>query len=121
MGLRGWIRDAAKEAIWLRDLLQELKFCEKITPILNQDNQGAIVLQKNHSLKQRTKHIDIKAHYIRERVKAGDIAIRYCRTEDMVADIFTKPLIKSIFIKHRKSILNMKDEDRVNSEEECQQ
>jgi hypothetical protein len=113
--------DAAKEAIWLRDLFEELEVSKGVSPIIHQENQCAVFLEKNHSLKQRTKHIDIKVHYIRERVREGDITIHYCNTEDMIADIFTKPLNKSRFIKHRKSILNMKDQDRVNSEEECQQ
>jgi hypothetical protein len=99
--------DAAKEAIWLKDLLTELKLGKKQSPVIHQDNKGAIFLEKTHSLKQRTKHIDIKVHYIREKVQDGDITIRYCKTEEMMADIFTKPLNKQGYTKHRDKILNV--------------
>jgi hypothetical protein len=97
--------DTAKEAIWLRDLLQELRLGRNQPPVIHQDNQGAIFLENNASLKRNTKHIDVKAHFIRERVKAGDIVIHYCPTDDMIADIFTKPLNKTKFAKHRESVL----------------
>ena len=41
---------------------------------------------------KRAKHIDIKYHYVREQVAAGTLDIVYCPTEDMLADILTKPL-----------------------------
>ena len=49
------------------------------------DNQGAIALSK---------HIDIKYHFVREMYVKGMIDIVYCPTEDMVADILTKPPTK---------------------------
>jgi hypothetical protein len=52
--------DAAKEAIFLRDLLRELRLDGAQAPILHQDNKSAIFLERNHSLKPRTKHIDVK-------------------------------------------------------------
>ena len=120
--------EASKEAIWLRDLLQELKLAENKLTLLNQDNQSAIFLEKNHSVKQRTKHIDIKYHFIRELVQQGKLTIRYCPTQEMTADIFTKPLSKQPFTKHRNQLMNITEHShhqniqthhRVLSEEEC--
>jgi hypothetical protein len=51
--------DAAKESQLLQHLLSELHLQPKASPILYQDNQGAIFIEKNHSHQQRTKHIDI--------------------------------------------------------------
>jgi hypothetical protein len=99
--------DAATEAIFLRDVLEELKLSGTQAPILHQDKKGAIFLERNHSLKPRTKHIDVKAHFIREKVLSGETIIQYCPSQEMTADIFTKPLGTSLFTKHRKSILNM--------------
>jgi hypothetical protein len=88
-----WLRsDAAKEAIWLQDLLQELKLTDTAHSLIHQDNQGAIFIEKNASNKQRIKHIDIRHHFIREQVERGRIIIQYCPTEMMLADILTKPL-----------------------------
>jgi hypothetical protein len=114
--------EATREAIRLDDLLQELNLKENVSPTLNQDNKSAISLAQNHSLTQRTKHIDIKAHFIREKVQSGKISTKYCPTQEMVADILTKPLGKNIFEKHRHSIMNMSStyDKGVPAEEECQ-
>ena len=49
---------------------------------------------KNPVNRQRSKHIDIKHHFIRSILEDGKIKLVYCPTEDMVADIFTKPMTK---------------------------
>jgi hypothetical protein len=48
---------------------------------------------------KRTKHIDIRHHWIREQVAAGNIKPIYISTDEMVADVMTKPLDK---VKHYK-------------------
>jgi hypothetical protein len=95
------ITEAAKEAIWLRELLKELGFAQKAPTTLKSDNQGAIALAKNPVHHARTKHIDIRHHFIRDTIESGQINLEYCRTEDMTADIFTKGLAKPQFTKLR--------------------
>ena len=112
--------DAAREAIWLHDLLIELHLKANKSPTLNQDNQRAIFLEKNHSLKQRTKHIEIKLHFIKELVQQGRLSVKYCPTSEMTADILTKPLSAATFEKHRRAITNHPRRDAP-VEEECQQ
>ena len=46
---------------------------------------------------KRTKHIDIKYFWVREQVELGEITMVYCPTEDMLADIMTKPLTAKTF------------------------
>ena len=58
----------------------------------NEDNQGTIALSKNPKYHARTKHIDIKFHFIREKIKNCEIKLEYCPSEDMIADMLTKPL-----------------------------
>ena len=55
------------------------------------DIRVAIDLSKNPVSRQRSKHIDIRHHFLREIHLKGKIEIVYCPTEEMVADIFTKP------------------------------
>jgi len=62
--------------------------------IIYQDNQRAILLEKNgrESSGKRTRHMNIKYFFIKDRVDKGEITIKFCPTEEMVADHFTKPL-----------------------------
>jgi hypothetical protein len=83
---------AAKEALWLRALLRELGMHTSSPTTLCSDSQGSIALSKNPEHHARSKHIDIRHHFIREQVAAGSINLVYVPTEDMAADVLTKPL-----------------------------
>jgi len=84
--------EAAKEAIWLRGLLEELGYAqEKPTPLFC-DNTSAIALVENPVLHDRTKHIKRKMHFVRDAAIQGEIELKFCRTEDQLADVLTKGL-----------------------------
>lgn len=84
--------EAAKEAVWLRSLLEFVDLRQpKASPLLL-DNSGAIVLSGDPSFHARSKHIEIKHHILREYTAAGKLDVRYVNTKDNIADIFTKPL-----------------------------
>ena len=55
---------ATQEAIWLRQLLADLRIDTKTPTEISEDNQGAIAMAKNPVGHKRTKHIDIKHHFI---------------------------------------------------------
>ena len=88
---------AAKEAIWLRTFINEIRGGEKGPLTIMGDNQGAIALAKDNKFHSRTKHIDLRYHFIREAVDEKKIAMKYIPTSDNVADIFTKALVKPKF------------------------
>ncbi|PSR87279.1 hypothetical protein PHLCEN_2v5213 [Hermanssonia centrifuga] len=84
---------AAKEAIWLHHLLDEVfpkRFKLPIT--VYSDNQGAIALSKDDRFHTRTKHIDIRFHFVRQYVEDGTLSITYLPTDRMLADALTKAL-----------------------------
>ena len=58
--------EAAKQAIWLQDLLEEIigTLSEKV--MIRIDNKSAIALTKNHVFHGRSKHIHRLYHFIRE-------------------------------------------------------
>eukprot|EP00462_Mataza_sp_D1_P017565 CAMPEP_0175175624 /NCGR_PEP_ID=MMETSP0087-20121206/33310_1 /TAXON_ID=136419 /ORGANISM="Unknown Unknown, Strain D1" /LENGTH=186 /DNA_ID=CAMNT_0016467263 /DNA_START=301 /DNA_END=857 /DNA_ORIENTATION=+ len=64
--------EAAKEIMWLSQLLQELKVNFTV-PTLHVDNQAAIALSTNPVNHQRTKHIDIRWFFVREAIEAGKL------------------------------------------------
>ena len=97
--------EAAKEAIWLSKVWSHLRKGTVCTPVQIQvDNQGAICVAKNTTSSRRTKHIDIRYHFVRDQTLKGTISFEYCPTEEMHADILTKPLARVKFEKFRKSL-----------------
>ena len=83
---------ATQEAVWLRRMLDDLQAKPKDPTVLMEDNSGAIAIAKNPVSHARTKHIDIRYHYVREAVQDSMVNLTYCPTEEMTADLLTKPL-----------------------------
>ena len=86
---------AAKEALWLRRLLEDLGHQQtEATPIFV-DSTGAQSVAKNPgSHHPRTKHVDITYHFIQEHVEEGRVRLLDIDTKDNVADLFTKALAR---------------------------
>ena len=60
---------ATQEAIWLHQLLSDLKVDTKGSIEIMEDNQTTIAMAKSSVGHKRTKHIDIKHHFIRCRLE----------------------------------------------------
>ena len=56
------------------------------------DNQSALKLLKNPVSSMRSKHIDVVYHFAREHVAKRDVEFSYVNTNEMLADMFTKPV-----------------------------
>ena len=91
------LSSATKEAIWLRSLLAELDFKQANPTAIQQDNQSAIALANNPTNHKRTKHIDIAHHFVRECKEEKKITLEYCPTQNIIADVMTKPLTREKF------------------------
>jgi hypothetical protein len=50
------------------------------------------MIQKRKDTSTRTRHINIRYYFVKERVERGDIEFKYVPTDEMLADILTKPL-----------------------------
>ena len=88
------LASAIQECIYLEQLLRGVDTYQYAQTKVYEDNQGAIALAKNPVNRQRCKHIDIKYHFIRENVNNGKFILEYCPTEQMIADVLTKPPTK---------------------------
>lgn len=102
--------EAAKQVIWLRQLLHDMGVPQSDPTTLWVDNQGAIAVIKNpDGHHKRTKHWDVKTKYTAEQVKENNLHVDYVESEKNLADIMTKPLGPSKFISSIK-LLNLNDE-----------
>ena len=82
--------DASREALFLKSVFSELGFAIECT--LFNDNQSAQKLAKNHICKGRSKHIDVRHHFIRDVLAEKHVTLKYLPSEEMLADVMTKPL-----------------------------
>ncbi len=106
------VNDAMPMIIWMRYFLEAQGY-EIKDNIVYQDNQSAILLEKNGkaSSSKRTKHINIRYFFIKDRISQKELKVVYCPTEEMRADINTKPLQGKAFYYHRDFIMNIQEDD----------
>jgi hypothetical protein len=75
-----------------------------------QDNMSTIALaDKGRSTSSRTRHIAIRYFFVKDKVDQGEVEIEYLCTEDMRADILTKPLQGELFRKMRAALMGIKN------------
>jgi hypothetical protein len=90
------LAEASKQGQWLRSLLKELGRASMLGPDqvvrIFSDNQACIAIAEDPIAHRRTKHIDVRYHYIRQLIGAGKARVSYLPTQDMLADVLTKPL-----------------------------
>lgn len=93
--------NAVKEAKFLRNFFSELQLINFQEPItIYNDNQSTHKIVNNQVFR-RTKHIDVIHHFVREAVDSGQVLIKYKASNELVADLLTKPLSK---FKHERFI-----------------
>jgi Reverse transcriptase (RNA-dependent DNA polymerase) len=94
----------AKEAVWLRQFLEQIHFPPSSPTDMYMDNQSAIAIAKNPEFHDRTKHIDVCHHFLRKKVEDKQINLEYIPTNDQIADVLTKGLSRE---KHDKFMMGM--------------
>lgn len=105
------LAEGSKQGQWLRTLLKELCRPELIgenqTVQLSSDNQACITIAEDPIAHRRTKHIDVRYHYIRQLISFGKARVSYVPTEDMIADVLTKPLPPPAFKRCIRNFLTL--------------
>ncbi|KAJ9559858.1 hypothetical protein OSB04_005018 [Centaurea solstitialis] len=98
--------DAAKEAVWLRNFLSDLRVVASISrPIdIFCDNSRAVAQAKEPREHHKSRHMLRKYHLIREIIGRGDVRICKIPTEENVVDPLTKPLARVKHEAHANSI-----------------
>ena len=104
------LSDCLQEVIWLQRVLIELGYPQptmRVGPglsnsgtVIYEDNKGARDGSKNYgSVAGRSKHMGIRKNFVQWHVNVGTISVTECSSEEMVADLLTKPVGSVI---HRK-------------------
>ena len=77
--------------------------------IVYQDNQSAILMEKNGkaSSSKRTKHINIRYYFVTDRINQKEMTVEWCPTGDMTGDYMTKPTQGALFKKFRDQIMGV--------------
>ncbi|KAH9734858.1 Integrase catalytic domain-containing protein [Citrus sinensis] len=98
--------EAAKEAVWLRKLLQDLEVVPAVTTPLKLfcDNSGAVAQSKEPRNHKKQKHIERKYHLIRDIVQRCDMEVTQIVSQQNLADIFTKAILGKPFNLHLESM-----------------
>ena len=98
------LSDSANQGIFIRNFLIAQGYGMPPVTIL-QDNQSCMALiDRGRSAAERTRHIHIRYFWVKERVDTGEAKIEYLRTEDMYANVLTKPLQGSQFVREREAL-----------------
>ena len=99
--------EAAKEAVYLKSFLSELKLGQSSPVSLAVDNQSAINVAYNPEHHSRVKHIERRHFFVREKVEDHELCVPFVRSADNMADFFTKPLASGAFFRLRDAIMNV--------------
>ena len=106
------VAETLPKILWCRYFM-ESQGCIVEDVYIHQDNQSAILLEKNgmKSVGKGTRHVKIKYFFVTDKVKGKEVKIVHCPSADMVADFYTKPLQGKLFTTHRNAILGINEAD----------
>jgi hypothetical protein len=97
--------EASREALWLQGLIGNLTRLtttsfQVVPTTIYTDSTGCLAQVQNARHHDRTKHVDIKYHHVRDLVERHLIQFQQCSTHEMVADVLTKPLGRTLHWQH---------------------
>jgi hypothetical protein len=100
------VSDALSQILWTREFLQ----CQgyDVAPVkLYQDNTSTMALANNGcSNAERTRHIAIRFFFVKDKIEAQEVELVHLGTNEMVADLLTKPIQGEKFRYLRRLLLN---------------
>jgi hypothetical protein len=101
------ISEATKQSLYIRKLITSLGIPQQQIKIYN-DNQSSIIIssQPSSSSHPKLKHSDVRLHHIKDTIQKQFISLNYCPTDQMIADILTKPVSTNIN-KQLRDFLNL--------------
>lgn len=86
------LAETCQEGVWIIRLLNDIKHKNQLPVTIFEDNQSCLKMIQKKKYSHRTKHIDTRYYYVNDLYENGTMFFKYCPTEDMLADLMTKPL-----------------------------
>jgi hypothetical protein len=93
----------SRENLWFIRFLGEVGYNQKIGTLIFYDSQGNMALLKNPINRLHNKNIDIQFHFVREHISSNELLFEYCLNYEMVANIFTKAILRYQFVASKRS------------------
>ena len=97
--------DAAKMAIYLRPLLDEIGIPQNHAMMIYEDNTDALMMVNAGQPTRCTRHMDIRYFAIQDWVEEDLVVLEHIHTSNNSADTFAKALGRTLFHKHRDVIM----------------
>jgi len=98
--------DSANQTLHMRQFLLEQGYNQTYSEIF-QDNISCMnLLNKGRSCSERTRHMSIRYFWLTEKIRKNEIKLTHIRTEDMSANVLTKPLQGAQFDRERRLLTN---------------
>lgn len=101
------VTELVKQLIPVRLICRELGVIGDESTAVLVDNTSTIKIAQDGGSRNRTKHIDTRAHWLQEKSERGIISIHHVSTDNQVADFFTKPLVTAKFERNRRMMMMM--------------
>ncbi|KAH0706093.1 hypothetical protein KY289_011169 [Solanum tuberosum] len=84
----------------LTHLLQQLQFPLTVVLRVLCDNISTTYIYANPVFHSHMKHVDIDFNFFREQVERKQLEVAHLHVVDQVADLLTKPLLRTLFGNH---------------------
>jgi hypothetical protein len=114
------VDDAMPQVCWTRYFLEAQGYDMQPT-LIYQDNKSAMLLEEygKASSSKRTKHINVRYFFVKDKIEKGEIRLEHCPTEEMWADVHTKPKQGKIFSVFRGVLMGIETDydDKVHEQD----
>jgi hypothetical protein len=97
--------DAAKMALYIRSILNELHVPQTHATLIYEDNAAALMMANASQPTKRTRHMDIRHFAIQEWVECDLIQLKRVDTTVNLSDTLTKPLQRILFYRHLDALM----------------
>lgn len=98
------LAECCQELTWIVRMLQDFSVDVPTPVLVHEDNQSCIKQLESTKVNNRSKHVDTKYHFVRKLHEDNLIDVRYCPTDQMVADMLTKPLAPQKLARFRDAV-----------------